>query len=195
MLIELLKAPWHWSVSGLSIAFVMYLLLYSGGEFGVSSNLRTLCTIGGAGKFSEFFKTDWRKSSWNLVFVGGSIVGAFLSSQFLMNPYHSEVSLSTLEYLESLNLGTSAATSTGSLGSYMPDVFTNPSPVMMLLLLLGGILVGFGTRYAGGCTSGHAISGLSNLQVPSLIAVVGFFIGGLTMTWLILPFIFGGGAI
>jgi hypothetical protein len=51
-------------------------------------------------------------------------------------------------------------------------------------------MVGFGSRYAGGCTSGHAISGLSDLQVPSLIAVVGFFIGGLIMTFFILPLIF-----
>jgi uncharacterized membrane protein YedE/YeeE len=44
----------------------------------------------------------------------------------------------------------------------------------VLLLLVGGVLIGFGTRYAGGCTSGHAISGLSNLQIPSLKAVIGF---------------------
>jgi uncharacterized membrane protein YedE/YeeE len=55
---------------------------------------------------------------------------------------------------------------------------------------MGGLLIGFGTRYAGGCTSGHAISGLSNLQLPSLVAVIGFFIGGLLMAHLILPLIF-----
>jgi uncharacterized membrane protein YedE/YeeE len=60
----------------------------------------------------------------------------------------------------------------------------------LLIFLGGGFLIGFGTRYAGGCTSGHAISGLSNLQVPSLIAVIGFFIGGLIMTHLFFPFIF-----
>ena len=59
------------------------------------------------------------------------------------------------------------------------------------MLIGGGFLVGFGARYAGGCTSGHAISGLSNLQIPSLIAVIGFFIGGLTMTWIILPQLLG----
>jgi uncharacterized membrane protein YedE/YeeE len=53
------------------------------------------------------------------------------------------------------------------------------------LLLVGGVLIGFGTRYAGGCTSGHAISGLSNLQIPSLKAVIGFFIGGLIMSYFI----------
>ena len=60
----------------------------------------------------------------------------------------------------------------------------------MSILIIAGFLVGFGTRYAGGCTSGHAITGLSNLQLPSLIAVIGFFIGGLIMTFFILPLIF-----
>jgi hypothetical protein len=59
-----------------------------------------------------------------------------------------------------------------------------------LILAFGGLMVGFGSRYAGGCTSGHAISGMSNLQLPSLIAVIGFFIGGLVMTYFIMPLIF-----
>jgi uncharacterized membrane protein YedE/YeeE len=53
------------------------------------------------------------------------------------------------------------------------------------LLLVGGVLIGFGTRYAGGCTSGH-VSGLSNLQIPSLKAVIGFF-GGLIMSYFYSP--------
>jgi uncharacterized membrane protein YedE/YeeE len=60
----------------------------------------------------------------------------------------------------------------------------------LLLLLLGGFLIGFGTPYAGGCTSGHAITGLSNLQIPSLIAVIGFFLGGLVMAHFLIPLIF-----
>lgn len=50
--------------------------------------------------------------------------------------------------------------------------------------------MGFGARWAGGCTSGHAISGLSNLQLPSLVAVLGFFAGGLLMTHLLFPLLF-----
>jgi uncharacterized membrane protein YedE/YeeE len=56
-------------------------------------------------------------------------------------------------------------------------------------MVLGGFLVGFGTRYAGGCTSGHAIMGLSNLQLPSLIATISFMVGGFVMVNLILPYI------
>lgn len=79
--------------------------------------------------------------------------------------------------------------------AYLPTEIFNTenlsNPFILGILLLGGFLVGFGARYAGGCTSGHAISGLSNLQVPSLIAVVGFFVGGLVMIHLLYPFIFG----
>jgi uncharacterized membrane protein YedE/YeeE len=57
-------------------------------------------------------------------------------------------------------------------------------------MVIGGFLVGFGTRYAGGCTSGHAISGLSNLQFASLIATIGFFAGGLIATHLLYPLLF-----
>jgi uncharacterized membrane protein YedE/YeeE len=79
-------------------------------------------------------------------------------------------------------------------GKLMPDALFGAqiwqSPKSILILLIGGILIGFGTRYAGGCTSGHAISGLSNLQLPSLKAVIGFFIGGLIMAHFLLPLIF-----
>ena len=56
-----------------------------------------------------------------------------------------------------------------------------------VILAGGGFLVGFGTAYAGGCTSGHAITGLADRQLPSLVAVLGFFAGGLAATWLLLP--------
>ena len=56
-----------------------------------------------------------------------------------------------------------------------------------IMMVIGGFLVGFGTRYANGCTSGHSIMGISNLQLSSLIATCCFFAGGLIMTWLILP--------
>lgn len=64
--------------------------------------------------------------------------------------------------------------------AYLPDeLFATDAltdPKSLAILLFGGLLIGFGARYAGGCTSGHAISGLSNLQLPSLIAVVGFLL-------------------
>ena len=188
-MIEFISQAWHWAVSGSMIVFVMFLLLWFGGEFGVSSNLRTICSIGGAGNHSNFFDFDWKSQIWNLVFIGGAIVGGFIATTFLSSPEPVQISIATQEYLQTLNIHTPQTLAEGS--GYVPmEIFSNPfSGVNLLLLVVGGFLVGFGTRYAGGCTSGHAISGLSNLQLPSLIAVVGFFIGGLVMAWGILPFL------
>ena len=187
-MLETIQGPWHWSVSGLLIAGVMFALLYAGKQFGVSSNLRTMCTIAGAGKHSDFFRIDWKAQRWNLLFVGGAVVGGFIASTLLANPEPVAISAATETYLT--GLGIDAPSSGAQGGGYVPhELFslTEFSGASLALLLIGGFLIGFGTRWAGGCTSGHAISGLSNLQVPSLIAVVGFFAGGLLMTWAILP--------
>lgn len=188
-IIEFLSQPWHWSISGLLIVLVMFLLLWFGGEFGVSSNLRTLCSIGGAGRHSDFFRFDWKSQIWNLVFISGAIIGGFIAVHFFPNSEPVQISSSTIEYLSSKGIGYPHSIQEG-LGYVPAEIFGYTESLSiqnLLFLIVGGVLVGFGTRYAGGCTSGHAISGLSNLQVPSLIAVVGFFIGGLTMTWVILP--------
>lgn len=183
---ELLLAPWPWYVAGPIIAAVMFLLLYFGETFGVSSNLRTLCTMGGAHRYNDFFKIEWRAHLWNLVFVVGAVIGGYISAEFLS--YDNAIELSQKTLAELNILGLSAPTD-----SYLPaEIFSIESLFSVkgfLVLLLGGVLVGFGARYAGGCTSGHAITGLSNLQIPSLVAVVGFFIGGLIMTHLLLPII------
>jgi uncharacterized membrane protein YedE/YeeE len=176
--------PWPWYVAGPGIVLVMSLLIYFGKTFGVSSNLRTLCSIAGAGKAVEFFKFDWKKQSWNLVFVFGSVIGGFIAHNY-MTPDHSiALNPETISSLQDLGFKSIGA-------SYAPDELFGLEVLSTwqgwLFLLVGGLLIGFGTRYAGGCTSGHAISGLSNLQFPSLIAVIGFFIGGLIMTFLVLP--------
>lgn len=186
-MIEFLSQPWHWSISGLLITSVMITLLWFGGSFGVSSNLRTLCSIGGAGKLSDFFNWDWKGQIWNLVFVTGAIIGGYLASHYLQSPEPVQISESTSTYLSSVGIETPRSLSEGA-GFVPQEIFSEPFSLRnSIILIIGGILIGFGTRYAGGCTSGHAISGLSNLQLPSLIAVIGFFIGGLAMTWLILP--------
>lgn len=186
---EIISGPWHWSVSGLLIASIMFLLLYAGKEFGVSSNLRTMCSIAGAGRQSDYFKIDWRAQRWNLLFVGGSIIGGFVAYYVIPNEAPLQLSSATLSWLD--QVGISRPGGTPGFSDYLPaelfaagNIFT---PVGLTTLVGGGFLVGFGARWAGGCTSGHAISGLSNLQLPSLIAVIGFFIGGLLMSWLILP--------
>ena len=152
----------------------------------MSANLRTMCSMGGGGKFSDFFDFDWKKQSWNMFVLVGAIIGGFIASQFLMN---GGVTLneSTVEALQKMNIS-----STGN--EYIPVEIYGIGALKTvkgwLVLISGGLLIGFGARYAGGCTSGHAISGLSDFQLPSLIAVIGFFAGGLIMTHLIMPLIF-----
>lgn len=179
--------PWPWYVSGPLIAIVMFLLLYFGRTFGMSSNLRTLCAIGGAGKKVKFFDFDWKSQRWNLVVVLGAVVGGFIAHQFLSNPTDIQLSENTIKDLNSLGF------ENAGLSLLPPELFSWDNVVSikgMSILLIGGFLVGFGTRYAGGCTSGHAITGLSSLQLPSLIAVIGFFIGGLIMIHFIYPILF-----
>ena len=185
--IAFLSQPWHWSVSGVMVVVVMFLLIFLGKRFGVSTSFQTMCSIGGAGKLSDYFNYDWKTQSWLLLFVVGSIIGGALSMQFLASPEPVQIAQSTIDDLAALGV---AAPS----GALLPeDVFNFnnlATPQGLILMVFGGFLIGFGTRWAGGCTSGHAISGLSNLQLPSLVAVIGFFIGGLLVTHVLYPIIF-----
>ena len=184
---DILTQQWPWYVAGPFIALVMFGLIFFGENFGVSNNLRTMCSMSGASKFYDFFKIDTKKQYWNLAFVLGSIIGGFIAIQFLTPDTVIDLSSDTIAALNEY-------------GFSDPGVVFLPSEIFgmeqitslsgILILIGGGMLVGFGSRYAGGCTSGHAISGLSNLQLPSLIAVIGFFIGGLTMVHLLMPIIF-----
>ena len=178
---------WPWYVSGFIIGAVILLLIYFGKTFGMSSNLRTLCSAVGAGKNCDFFRFDWKSQRWNLVVVLGAMIGGFIATHYMSDG--SGVNLNPDTVTELTAMGIDAPE-----GKLLPDALVGyealKSPKVIAILLLGGLLVGFGTRYGGGCTSGHAITGLSNLQLPSLIAVIGFFIGGLIMSWLLLPLIF-----
>ena len=184
---EFITQPWAWYVAGPIIALVMFLLYYFGERFGLSSNLETFCSIGGAGKFVDYFKIDWKQNSWNLIFVAGGITGGFIASQWLSPTDAVAINPQTIKDLADIGIQNAGAT-------YLPDqIFSIETMLTLkgfLILLIAGIMVGFGARWAGGCTSGHAIVGLSNLELPSLIAVIGFFIGGLVMTWFILPLLF-----
>lgn len=179
--------PWPWYVSGPLIALVMIVLLLIGKNFGMSSNLRTMCTLCGADKAADFFKFDWKAQRWNLIVVVGVIIGGFIGANLL-----SDTTAVTLNPEVVTDLNQKGFTSAGK--AYLPDILYSSTVFSdiknLSLLILGGFLVGFGARYAGGCTSGHAISGLSNLQLPSLIAVIGFFIGGIFMIHVIFPFLF-----
>lgn len=185
-MIDFIKQPWSWYFSGMMISLTMLLLLFFGKSFGFSSNLRTMCSMAGAGKKIKFFDFNWKNQIWNLMFLAGSVLGGFIATNYLSEPAPLQLSATTAADLGQLGFSFDGGLNPSALFSLeaMKDFKT------FAILLSGGLLVGFGSRYAGGCTSGHAISGLSNLQVPSLVAVIGFFIGGLIMTFLLMPFIF-----
>jgi len=186
-ILDILQQPWPWYVSGPLIGLTVPLLLLIGNRtFGVSSSLRHVCAI--LPSKNPFFNYNWRKEGlWNLIFVAGICLGGFVAITFLANPQPLEVASSTSQNLAALGVETD--------GHYAPQSIFNWANLLtipgFILMILGGFLIGFGTRYAGGCTSGHAISGLANLQWPSLIAVIGFFIGGLITPHFLLPMILG----
>lgn len=186
---QILSEPWPWYIAGPIIGlFPPALLLIGNKMFGISSNLRHICAAclpGGV----EYFSYDWRhEGAWNLTFVLGILVGGFLEGHFLATHEAPRLSAAALESFAALGLHEIEGLVPHELFSWHA-LATIPGVV---LIVGGGFLVGFGTAYAGGCTSGHAISGLADLQLPSLIAVVGFFAGGLISTWLILPRLLGG---
>jgi len=184
---DFLFQTWHWSITGFLIAMIMLTLNYFGKVFGMSSNLRTLCTMAGADKFADFFKFDAKSQYWNLMVILGAMIGGFVAVYFMSNPSNVSINPQTIAQLQAMGIDAPN-------GKLLPDhLFGNDvfqSPKMIFILLIGGLLIGFGSRYAGGCTSGHAIAGMSNLQRQSLKAVIGFFVGGLLMTHFIFPLIF-----
>ena len=183
---EFITQTWSWWFSGTMIAAIMFFLLYFGQSFGFSANLRTICAAAGLGKKTKFFDFNWKAQTWNLVFLVGAILGGFVAKHFLSSDTPVQISQATINDLSKLGLAAPSSLQPAELFSLEAIL----SIKGFLVLAAGGLMVGFGSRYAGGCTSGHAISGLSDLQVPSLIAVIGFFIGGLAMTFFILPLIF-----
>ena len=176
--------PWPWYVAGPIIGLTIPLLLLLGNKtFGVSNSFRHICAATFPGKIS-FFQYEWKKEMWIIFFVGGISLGGYLAGQIFANPNELVLSENTVEDLKLLGINQFNGLVPAQLFS-----FTN-LPAFFIFIVLGGFLVGFGTRYAGGCTSGHAIMGLSNLQWPSLVATCCFMIGGFFCTHIIFPFIF-----
>lgn len=186
-MIEWIKQPWPWWVSGPLIGLMVPLLLIIGNKpFGISSSLKHICAACIPANIS-FFNYDWKKEAWLLFLVGGVVIGAFVAWNWLS--YH-DIAINPKLMSELKNYGISDSS------RMVPVEVINWHSLATLkgfiMIVVGGFLVGFGTRYGDGCTSGHAIMGLSNLQWPSLVATCSFFAGGTIMANFILPYILRG---
>jgi uncharacterized membrane protein YedE/YeeE len=162
-MIDAIMQPWPWWIVGPLLGLMVpLLLLFAGKNFGISGSFRDFAAMCAPRTKISYLNYDWRKNAWKVFLAIGVVIGGFLGNYLLS---YEPV-------------------------AFLPEIYYSVPGV--LALALGGIMVGFGTRYAGGCTSGHSIMGMSSLQATSLIATVCFFIGGLIMTWIIMPFFVGG---
>lgn len=180
---ELLSKPWPWWAAGIIIGLIVPALLILGNKhFGLSANLRHACAACFPANV-KFFKYEWKKELWNFFFVGGIIGGAIIASTLLANPEPVKVAPELAAELQTYGITDYSGMVPAQLISW-ESLFSLRGFIMMVI---GGFLVGFGSRYAGGCTSGHSIMGLSDLQWPSLVATIFFMVGGFLMANFILP--------
>lgn len=182
---QALQQPWPWYVAGALIGLIVPALLLLGNKhFGISANLRHACAACFPAGI-KFFRYDWKKEIWNFFFVGGILAGAVIAVKLLPAP--GPVALNPALAKELAGYGITDHS------TLLPRELFSPGSLFtlrgLIMLTGGGFLVGFGARYAGGCTSGHSIMGLSDLQWPSLVATVMFLAGGFIMANLVLPFI------
>lgn len=180
---EVLYKPWPWYLAGAIIGLTVPALLLLGNKrLGISSTLRQICAACYPSN-TPFLNYNWKEDSWNLYFVGGILIGGFIGGGLFPNPDPTNLSKSTLQDLASAGIT--------DFGGLLPqELFTLSNLFTLqgfLLIIVGGFLVGFGTRYARGCTSGHGIFGLASLQWVSLLAVIAFFIGGIICSYILLP--------
>ncbi|HEY1018976.1 MAG TPA: YeeE/YedE thiosulfate transporter family protein [Sediminibacterium sp.] len=184
-MLEWIQQPWPWYVAGPLIGLLVPVLLLIGNKsLGISSSLRHICAACLPAGI-PFFKYNWKKEAWNLFFVAGVLGGGYLAATFLTQPDPVIVNEKLLQELQGYGI-------TNHDNLIPSELFNWPALLTLkglLLMVAGGFLVGFGTRYAGGCTSGHSIMGMSNLQFSSLIATICFMAGGFIMANLILPLI------
>lgn len=177
--------PWPWYVAGPLIGLMVPALLLLGNKpFGISSSLRHICAACMPAGIS-FFKYDWKRESWNLFFVAGVVLGGFVAAHYMQGADVVKLNPQTTTLLKQEGVK--------DFNTLVPtDIFNlNALTTLrgLIFIVLGGFMVGFGTRYADGCTSGHSIMGISSLQWPSMVATCCFMIGGFAMTWFILPYL------
>lgn len=184
-MLDLLQQPWPWYIAGVLIGLTVPALLLLGNKhFGISSSLRHICAACFPANI-PFFKYNWKREIWNLFFVAGVVIGSVVAAQLLSDPEPVVVAGKTTQALEALGVVVDGNLMPASIFSFA-NLFTWQG---FFFIVVGGFMIGFGTRYAGGCTSGHSIMGLSTLQWPSLVATCCFMAGGFLMTYTIFPWL------
>jgi uncharacterized protein len=185
-MIDFLRQPWHWSVAGFLIGLTVPTLLLLGNKsFGLSSNLRHICAACFPANL-DFFKYDWKKEIWNMYFALGIVIGGFIGSKLLSNPNLIVINPATIADLQALGV----KDFTGLLPMDLFGAGNLLNLKGLIFFVIGGFLVGFGTRYANGCTSGHAIMGIAQLNWPSILATICFMLSGFLFTHFAFPIIF-----
>lgn len=182
---EFLYKPWPWYVAGPVIGLTVPLLLLMGNKrLGISSTLRHICAACVPASL-PLFRYDWKKELWSLYLVAGVLIGGFIGGVMFANPKPVAISGSTLAYIQTFGVSQQTGLMPVEIFNWN-ELFTSRG---FILMIVGGFLVGFGTRYARGCTSGHGILGLSALQWPSLLATASFFGGGIVFSYFVLPYL------
>jgi hypothetical protein len=166
---------------------VPLLLLSSNKHFGVSSSFRHVCAAAFPKLRISYLRYNWKDESWSLVMMAGVIAGAAVAVLLLDGNRMPGISDGAREMFRAWGLSDFSALQPGEIFA----VSRLGDPRNLIMLLGGGFLVGFGTRYGGGCTSGHAVMGMSLLSLGSLVATVSFFLGGLIVSNLVVPTLFG----
>ena len=183
-----LSRPWPWYMAGPLIGLLVPVLLVLGNrQFGVSSTLRHACAALCAALCPgavPYLRYDWRgEGGWSLAFAAGIVAGGLLAGVVFRDPAPVAIAARTKADLAVLGIHDFSGLVPRELFRWGALLTARGA----LLVVGGGFLVGFGTAYAGGCTSGHGISGLADRQLPSLVAALGFFAGGVLASHVVLP--------
>ncbi len=184
-MLEILSSFWPWYIGGPLLGLtVPALILLTGHQLGISLCFKPPLAIM-FGKKIPFFNYLWQTDVWRMVFVFGIAVGGFLALHVFAASAPPDINPATVSALKELGITDFSSILPADLfGIHMAS-----NPAVVAFLVIGGFLVGFGARYANGCTSGHAIMGISYFQIASVIAAASFFAGGLFMTHVIYPYI------
>jgi uncharacterized protein len=153
--------PISWALAGAGIAAVTLALLFLlNRRLGISTGFEDLCSLV---LQAPYFRrqTLLGARGWRLPFVAGLLLGGVLSA-VLGGGWQPTWNLGMLD----------ARLGLGHAGK-------------LAWMFAGGLFIGFGTRMAGGCTSGHGIFGLSNLELPSAVSTASFMAGGIVTTQLL----------